>query len=226
MMRREHAITTENETEVQFDEALFASLTNKQMSRIRLAFPVEKYGRANVCLSAKADWAFATVRINPLTLRTTIKTKDKIVTPSWEDKGDVVELLWLPPEDMTLVHCTELSARAASWRAIQWYLFAFYGGTDVYQLPLANLYSDCHICTGHTSLDGKSMAEVVEQGLTMFRQSQWNSHLIHENGMTAQSQELFRFESTVDGFITMGPKDHWTRYCKKIGIAQLQYVVL
>lgn len=226
MVRRAYALNVEGEVEVPFEDALFASLTNKSSVRVRNAF-VSRYGPANLVLSAKGDVAFATVRLYELRLRTTIRARDKIITPSFEDTGDIVELVWPAPADMTLVHVTDLTNRGNIWTASTWYLYAFFSSLDVYQLPLANLYNDCHICVGHERLSEDSIQGVVDDGLVRFHQSNWNSHLIREDGgMYKNSQELFRFDSTETGFIAKPSREHWGLYCRKIGTPQLQNVML
>lgn len=229
VMRRPFSIDCPEEREIAIDEALFAAIPTRQTVKLRNAFPVlDNTAAANVCFSSdSATGHLVSVQLPELILRSPIRTVDTLVIPSFDGAKEVVELKWEIPGDMHLMHCTHAVTDGLTWTADVWYLFGFYDGTQAFQLPLPNLYNDCHLCTGHRELHGTTLAQLVNASLDAFRQSQWTSHLIDENHMRENSQRLFNFKSTPEGFRTVHTGNyHWTQLSRKVGTDILSQVVL
>ena len=229
VLKRPFEVTCADEREIQIDDAILECLTGHIARKSKRLFSLNGQP-VGVALLNDNSIAFCSVRLPVLNLNSTIKTDGSLVIPSFEEKGDYVTLRWTPPMDMKLIYTAKLEFTGSLWQSGMGYIFAFFSSTQVYRVPLPNVYNDCSICNGRNGdpYAGDTIMDCFSNSLSDFNSSKWNADLIHDsvNGMFVESQRMFRFEPTSDGFNTIQTEIHWTKLSRPVGTDVLNYVVL
>lgn len=140
--------------------------------------------------------------------------KTNLLTPNFTSTTDpVLELMWIPPEDMNLRFIVKAIPTGTGWRHQKCWMIAYDARRGAYCLPLANCYDDAAICTGEFSSDATSAAGTLKKCIEQLWKSRWNGDLFIGD-RPVYSEMLFRFKP--DTFEMAPPKGNWTASCFKI----------
>lgn len=219
--RRPFAVQADGETEIDIESAILSTLTLQVRREVKNVATLANGAAISACIVDERGTAYLTTELRTLSLLCAVKiAPDKTVRPSWSDAGDSVRLEWMAPANCRLFFAARLSLITSLWIANPIYIFANKAGTlDFYHLPIANLYSDCRICTGKGDSfhRGATMMESFQFAFNSIYGSRWNSHLIRESTeQLEQSKHLLRFRPVADGFETIAPENPWHTYCDKV----------
>lgn len=229
VLRRPFEVQCSGELEIQLDGAILASLNIATPRKLQDAFTLPDGSRVHLCSVDQKGSVYLSMRLSQLHLRATarIDAATGAAVPSFDAKGEFLPLVWTPPADMVLMFAAMVKPYDGSYYSDLCYLFAI-AGKQAYQIPVPNLYNDCHLCLGGDGMfTGKTLSEVFERAYVNVKESPWNNHIIKDDSdLFKKSQELFRFNSTKDGFVSMLPDKHWAKLCRPMATEVVSYLVL
>ena len=219
-------IVTQDEYEVDLNPALLATLGRGILLKIKDAAQLP-LGSVGVCVLGDGT-VYLSIRLPQLKLKTAATIDGEKAWPVFSSAGTAIEFLWVPPDDCAVIYLAQMVPTSPGWACKQPYLFAqdLTKPADFYHLPLANLYSDCRLCTGlDRPTAGSNALDCLAAALNHLEASRWNSHLIGDNGDVDNAKAVFQFKVVKDGFETLtNPK--WKSYSRKVGTTLLEYIAL
>lgn len=212
---------TVTEDEVAVTPEALVELCSDVKLKVYDAFTVDG---SPVHLSVMSNLVYATIEIKSLPLKAPYQSDGGILTPDFMNhSGPIMDLAWHVPSDMRLLFMASIEPGKKSARITDQWLFAMDTDERCYRLPLGNLYADARLCNGEFNLNHKTVMAAVEAELAQFKSGQWNSDLSVPKDET---NALFRFRATSDGFEQLAPLKPWTECSPKINPAVIKHLCL
>jgi hypothetical protein len=224
-----------SESEVDIGREVLEKLTESSSLKMREIAFLKKWGmvHANQIGAKTVYW---TVDIDRIHLHCPFKLVKDVLVPVFSSLSDtMMHVDWVPEKGkmkdcrlrlmvQTLQHSDEKTEPDQLFIGGTVWLFAIDGKDRFWRLPLANMYEDCHCCTGSQDTYGESHLTSLEKVLTMFHGSPWNKDLWDSANET---QRLFRFSpDEKEGFKTLEPEITWTNLCRKVSTSATSYLIL
>lgn len=211
--------------------AVFDQISASVVRKQRFVFSLPGLGPVGGTITALTD-SYWTVRLPTLTLRAPFAL-DKaagVLIPNFSGTDSVLSLNWTPPTSppCQLVLLVNVRTTPDYCSAGMVWLFALDDRKGAWRLPLPNLFADARVCTGWNERDvphGLTVADTVNLVVNSVTQSHWNADL-WETHMRQKTFGMFRFKPEADKFIVQPPTKPWTELCDKVGVQQIQMVVL
>lgn len=212
---------TESAIPVDITQEILAELASSAALPLRNVFDADKWGPVNCSLQLNEQ--YYTLSLSSLTLFCRWSVIGGVLTPDFSNGANpIMPNVWTPPSDMCLI--AVFKAKGGEIQTM--WLMAVKAGPTFWRLPLGNLHTDCHVCTGsNRGFAATTAREAIIAAMNQLEKSQWNSDLHENNENTAK---MFRFQAK-DDHITQLPitaTTDWTTLCTKVAPAILNRVVL
>lgn len=206
-----------NRAEIQITDEIAKAMCADVAMTTRAAFEMENVVHVGMSIDARND-IWWTLRLPHLHIRCPWILHERTWIPALDSLDDpVTDMVWYPPEGMTLalMCCTQYRHASNGARKTGYvYLFAMTRDGISWRLPLGNIYDDCRICMGDENFIAPTHRQCVQMILNQFTNSTWNSDLWTSRNRT---QAMFRFRPLDQGFEQLPPPNDWTSQCSRVG---------
>ena len=178
-------------------------------------------GLVNLTIDHERPWF--TVPIKELVLSTfystvTVDGQARVVPQFQRRLGTEIQLklTWKTPSTMRLRGLLRGTPLHFDRPAIDlMWLLAYTSDSQIWKLPLPNVYADCKVCTGNGAVGGDSYRDAVDAFMKLFFDAPWNTDLwdCHE-----KTHSMFNWKVVEGGKFEQTPVEQWPQYCKKVGL--------